>query len=122
MLKAENRLLHKIGTHTCANIRAYIGEWVQHESRRQHDCGKRVKPCELPGVPKSCDEQHGCLLVIVRNRSTISLSRASREVLADIATSANLSADVSTYVSRTPVKFRYADMTTNSRGCGLNHT
>jgi len=73
---------------------------MQHESRQQHDCEKRVTPCELAGVPKSCDEQHGCLLVIVRNRSTTNLSRASGEVLVDIATCANLSADVSVCLER----------------------
>jgi hypothetical protein len=94
MLKAEHRLLHGCGTRACANIGAYIGQWTQHESRQQHDCEERVTPCELAGVPKSCDEQQWCLLVMVRNRSTINLSRASSEVLVDIAMCANLSAGV----------------------------
>jgi hypothetical protein len=72
-----------------------MGEQVQHESRQQRDCEKRVTPCELAGVPKSCEEQDGCLLVIVRNRSAINLLRASGEVLVDIATCTNLPADVS---------------------------
>ena len=94
MLKAEHRLLHRIETHVYADIRVYIAARMQHESRQQHDCEKRVTPCELFGVPKSCDEQHGCLLVIVRNLSTINLSRVSGEVLVAIAMCANLSAAV----------------------------
>jgi hypothetical protein len=95
MLKAEHRLLRKTGTHACASIRARVGERMQRESRQQHYCEKRITMCKSAGVTKSCDDQHGCLLEVVRNWSTVNLPRVTGEVLVALATRANLSVGVS---------------------------